>query len=319
MEKFEQDCDAALGWIARFRSGQVSEGDRQDFALWLADDADHGRAMDAMQNLWDDLGCLQHLPDFDTPAAPRRRWFGGALAVAATALLAVVLLPQLQPEPPTRHQFQTALGERRTVTLEDGSQITLNTNTRVSAELGESVRRVVLQDGEAFFDVEPDAARPFEVDAGPTHITVVGTAFNVLRHDARSSEITVSEGVVRVTEANAPSSRAAASEVLHANQRLQATPAGFSASAAADISPQLAWRQGQLIAREMPLPQLASELERYQNMRIIVADPAVATLTVSGVFQLDQPLAVLEALERSHGIRVSRYGSHSLQLLPAAQ
>ncbi|WP_116368376.1 FecR family protein [Parahaliea mediterranea] len=323
MDKFEQDCDAALGWIARFRSGHVSEGDRQDFALWLASDADHGRAMDAMQNLWDDLGCLAHLPDIDAinaPQAPaRRRWLGAGLAIAASALLATVLLPQLQPEPPVRHQFQTALGERRTVTLEDGSQITLNTNTRLSAELGEAQRRVILQEGEAFFEVAPDAGRPFEVTAGSAQITVVGTAFNVLRRDARHSEITVSEGVVRVTEADAPSARAAASEILHANQRLQASPEGFSASAAADVSAQLAWRRGELIAREMPLAQLARELERYQNMRIIVADPAVAALTVSGVFQLDQPLAVLDALERSHNLRVSRYGSHSLQLLPAPQ
>lgn len=320
MEKFEQDCDAALGWIARFRSGQVEEGDRQAFALWLSEDPAHGRAMDSMQNLWDDLGSLQHLPDFPEAAAPsRRRWLGASLAVAASLLVALVLLPRFDTGQPEAEFFQTALGEQRTITLDDGSRLTLNTDTRLSARMGEDLRHIELLRGEAFFEVTSNKARPFEVDAGNTRVTVVGTAFNVFRRSELSSEITVAEGVVRVSEQNTPTSRAAATEILHAQQRLVAGQDGFQASAAGDIRPQLAWRDGELVAREMPLAQLASELERYQALHILIADPSVAALTVSGVFQLDQPLAVLDALERSMEIRVARISADTLQLLPAAQ
>ncbi|TXS90691.1 FecR family protein [Parahaliea maris] len=320
MEKFEQDCDAALSWIARFRSGQVEEGDRQAFALWLSEDPAHGRAMDSMQELWDDLGSLQHMPEFPQAESPsRRRWIGASMAVAASALVAMVLLPRFEASQPEAQYFQTALGEQRTITLDDGSRLTLNTDTRLSASMGEELRHIELLRGEAFFEVTSNKERPFEVDAGSTRVTVVGTAFNVFRRSETTSEITVSEGVVRVSEQDTPASRAPATEILHAEQRLVASQDGFKASAAGDIRPQLAWRDGELVAREMPLSQLAAELERYQKTRILIADPSVAALTVSGVFQLNQPLAVLDALERSMEIRVARIGADTLQLLPAAQ
>lgn len=318
-EKFERDCDAALGWIARFRSDTVSEADRQAFALWLGEDPDHGRAMDRMQDLWDDLGSLKHLPEHELPASTgRRRWLGASVALAASLLLALLLLPQLNAPVPGQH-YQTALGERRSVTLADGSRITLNTRSAIEVRLGEERRRVNLLRGEAYFEVATDRSRPFEVDAGPARVTVVGTAFNIYRRDANHSDITVAEGVVRVTESDAPSTRPAASEILRANQQLRASRRGFAPSTRVDPAPQLAWQRGELLAREMTLAELVAEMQRYSDQRIIIADPRVARETVSGVFKVDHPASILAALQHSLGIQVVEVDDGTVQLLRGPQ
>lgn len=320
VEKFERDCDRALGWIARFRSGSVSDADREAFALWLGEDPDHGRAMDRMQDLWDDLGSLRHLPEPELPpSSSRRQWLGLSLAAAASLLLALFFLPQ-RDAAVSSESYRTALGERRTVSLSDGSRITLNTDSRITVRLAETGRAVALKRGEAFFEVAPDTSRPFRVDAGPARVTVVGTAFNVYRRDNHHSEITVAEGVVRVTKRDSPATRAPSSEILHANQRLEVgREEGLVASAGVDVAPRLAWRRGELVARQMPLTELAKEMARYHDRRILITDPEVAALTVSGVFQLDHPDAMLEALERSLGLRVVPVDERTVQLLPAAQ
>jgi transmembrane sensor len=321
LEQFEQDCDAALGWIARFRSGSVSDADRQAFALWLHESPAHRRAMDRMQDLWDDLGALQHLPEpaLEQLAAPaRRHWLGAAVALAASVVLALFLLPQLQA-PVSTEQYQTALGERRSIALEDGSEITLNTNSRISVRLTAGDRQVVLKRGEAFFRVSPDPDRPFHVDTGATRVTVVGTAFNIHRHNEYSSDITVAEGVVKVSEREPPATRAPATEILRARERLQTSREGFAASAEVDLTPLLAWRRGELVARGMPLAALVAEMGRYQTQHILIADPRVATLPVSGVFQLDHPDSILQALERSLDLQVVRLDDNTLQLRAVPQ
>lgn len=163
-----------------------------------------------------------------------------------------------------------------------------------------------------------DPARPFHVDTGSARVTAIGTAFNISRRQQGSS-ITVTEGVVRVTELGATGNRVADSDVLHANYRLLATPNGLEPSSKADIEQDLAWQHGKLIARNMPLPELVAELERYHHTRILIGDSATATETVSGVFQLDHPQSNLEALQRSHGLRVVRLDEHTVQLLKSPQ
>lgn len=317
---FDRDCDAALGWIARFRSQSVSESDRAQFALWLAEDPAHGRAMDRMQDLWDDLGSLRHLPDpMSRAASPgRRQWLGAAFALAASLLVALLLSPNLQA-PAKPEVFQTALGERKTITLPDDSRVTLNTSSRLEVAFSDDRRGVSLTRGEAYFEVNPERERPFEVEAGNTRITVVGTAFNVLRRDDQGSDITVAEGVVRVTELNAPAARAAITEVLRTGQRLAAGREGFTSAGQVDLAPHLAWQRGELIAREMPLARLVDEIERYHDLHILIADRGVAALTVSGVFQLDHPDSILQALQRSLPVQLARIDASTVQLLPTPQ
>ena len=317
-QQTEQTLDAALGWVARLRDDAACDEDRQAFALWLGEDNSHQRAMDEALDLWDDLGVVRRLPAALEPAAAanQSRWLPAAMAIAASLVLAILLWPQMTTDP-VSNQYQTAMGERRDVRLPDGSRALLNTDSSVTVIYTGDERRIDLQRGEAWFQVEPDANRPFHVDAGEARITALGTAFNVYR-DGGSTNITVTEGVVRVTELGETGARVAAVEVLRENQQLIASSSGWELSVP-DLEQQMAWRQGQLVAREMPLPELITQLQRYYDTDILLADPDLAALTVSGVFNLDQPEATLRALALSLDLKTEALGASTVQLLKADQ
>lgn len=318
-EQFERECDSALGWIARLRSDAVTEQDRQSFALWLGERPSHGQAMDEMLELWDDLGVVARLkPQEHAPrrAANGARWLAGA-AVAASFALAVVLWPALDSEPGAV-DYQTAMGEQRSITLPDASIVVLNTDSSISVSYSEEQRHITLRRGEAWFQVAPNKQRPFHVDAGEARVTALGTAFNIYLHN-QTTDVTVTEGVVRVSELGETGNRAPSTEVLREREQLRARVDGWELSSTDDLSTTLAWQRGELVAREMPLAELIQQLERYHPTEIIIADPALAVLTVSGVFQLNQPEAMLSALAVSLGIDVDNVDADTIRLLKADQ
>lgn len=315
---YESDCDQALGWITRFRADNVSDEDRQNFALWLSGAPARRRAMDEMLELWDDLGAVEALPfpatDTHT-AANQSRWLGVA-AAAACVVAALALWPFQTSTPVNTYPLQTALGEQRTFDLTDGSRVTLNTDSELTVAFTDDERHIELHSGEAFFQVTPDKHRPFTVEAGMAEATVVGTAFNVYRQD-QSTSITVTEGVVRVTEIIAGDAQRAVSNLVQANQHVIATSAGLEANSEVDTRPLLAWRQWELVANDMRLYDLAMELERYDERRILFGDRSIASMRVSGVFPLDQPDALLQAVSRALNLQVVELDRNAVQLLKA--
>ena len=316
--------DQAAAWVARLRSDTVGERDYQQFALWLAANPEHRHAMDRMLDLWDDLAVTRHMPLTAAADAPevvplvnpgRRNWIGAGFAVAACALFALILAPQLNIDTDTL-RYQTRVGERLVVDLADGSQITLNTNSRLTVTLGDTRRHVTLSQGEAFFQVTRDTSRPFVVDAGAAEVRVMGTAFNIHLHDNRS-DITVTEGVVRVTERGHPANRAPTTELLYANQSVSASRNGLARPSLSDSIAAVAWREGKIIADGMPLVALIEEISRYHEVKILIADPDLAQRTVSGVFDLEDPDTILRALEHSFDIHSMKLEDASILLITA--
>ena len=319
-QEFERHCDTALAWIARFR-GEATDQDHREFALWLAADAGHRQAMDLMLELWDDLGSVQHLPlevEQPEPTAlhsgpTRRQWLAGATALAASLALAVVLLPR-DRGPDAVESLRTAQGERTTYTLSDTSRVTLNTDSQLDVAFSQGNRQLTLVKGEAYFDVAHDPQRPFAVSTGDATVTAIGTAFNVYRR-AGSTEITVTEGRVRVSN---PAT--VASVLLDANEHLETSRSGgLGTRQTVDTATYTAWQRGEIVADALTLAELASELARYSDTRILISEREVANLTVSGVFSLDHPDTVIQALERSLGLRVVRLNNGSVQLLKSPQ
>ncbi len=316
----EIDCDEALGWIALFRSTRASDEDRQNFALWLAGRPSRKRAMDQMLGMWEDLGAVSELPFqslLEKPAANASRWQigGAAAAIAACLLVAVALWPYSSPTNSVQI-LQTALGEQQVFELADDSRITLNGSSQAHVRYSDAERYIELIRGEAYFEVVADAERPFHVDAGTARATVLGTAFNVYRSE-NSAAITVTEGVVKVTELAPSGATRASSDVLRANQQLTANQRGLSASRRVDAYTYTAWREGKLVADEMRLTELISQMARYHNTRILIDDPEVAALKVSGVFPLDQPDALILALEKSLALEAVQLDENTLKLLKA--
>lgn len=323
--------DQACAWIARLRADTVSAADHQAFALWLAANPAHSAAMDAMLELWGDLGVLQHYDDsantagnYGTgatqaaeirPHSSRRRWLATGAALAASLCLAVLLQPQLGLDrEPLR--YQTGLGEQLSAVLEDGSSIRLNTNSSLEITFSDSYRQLVLHRGEAYFEVAHQPQRPFVVSAGNLEVQALGTAFNVYLQ-GETGTVTVTEGVVRVTERNAPGSRPAQTELLYKDQQLAEGRSGLRSIQQVDTGHQLAWRDGRLVAEEMPLLVLVEQLSRYHPNRIFIAEPRLADRTVSGVFMIEDLDSILLALEHTAQVRSVTLEDGSVQLIGA--
>lgn len=315
--------ERAAFWVARLRSDSCTEDDLQEFALWLSASTEHQSAMDSMLELWDDLVVLEHLPTDleerrtgspqDVVPTERRQWLKFGLAAAACALFVAMLIPVFESGAQT-DIYQTALGERQEVQLADGSTVTLNTDSKITVNLAGDLRHVVLNRGEVFFKVQRDTERAFVVEAGSAEVRVMGTAFNIHLQGDRS-DITVTEGVVRVTETGNPANRAAVSELLYANQGISSDSNGLVVVEAVDIVSSTAWRDGKIVALGMPLSELVQEIGRYHDLNILIAEPELAQTLVSGVFPLDNADAILAALEHSIGIIAMELEDHSILLI----
>ncbi|MGI9287013.1 MAG: FecR family protein [Pseudomonadales bacterium] len=316
--KNNQLLDEAAEWIARLRSDQVSAADQQAFAVWLSQGVAQREAFDQIENLWQDLGVVQHLPDEALPAEQTVNpvpihasnhfkitrslpMFGRrALAAAAAIVVAVLLTWQLLPEDSRDASvFRTAIGEQKTITLDDGSTLILNTNTKVGVDYSTARRGLKLQRGEAYFMVAKDGQRPFVVEFDEVTVTAVGTAFNIHREQEQAL-ITVTEGEVKVVDKHTQSDAAAATERVRAKQQVVVRKKqGLSAVTNTDVQQATAWQRQQLVFNGTRLSDVVVELNRYSAQQIKIADPLLNSLQVSGVFRLDDPQATLQGLEAS--------------------
>lgn len=198
----------------------------------------------------------------------------------------------------------TSTAEVRTIDLEDGSAVTLSAASAIAVSYTATERRVSLLEGEALFQVRHDTRRPFRVFSGPVRTTVLGTVFDVRR---AGSDVTVGvqEGVVDVSVAmgdNWPGR----GERLEAGDTINVDPARTTHRGV--IAPSLvgAWRQGQLFAQYMTLRDAVDQLRRNFGGTIIVADPFLGDLRITGAYTLADPEAALRAIARAHGAVVRR-------------
>jgi transmembrane sensor len=296
----ESDRDAAVDWLVRLARPTASEADWLAFDAWLGSAPTHQIAYDQALALWSDLEAaapeLRAATVTPFPARavarpnPGRRWaLAGGMAAAAAIALSVV--PWTQMGAPTT-VYVTAKGERRSVTLADGSRIDLNAGSKVSVRLTRRERQVTMDDAEAVFDVAKDASRPFVITAGDRTVRVVGTQFNVRHRDGRLA-VTVARGLVEVAALGAQGELVR----LPPGRRLDHDE-GAPASQLSTARPEdvFSWRTGRLIYRDRPLAEVAADLNRQFSKPIQLADPATAALRFSGVLVLDDEDAVIRRL-----------------------
>nr|WP_315428962.1 FecR domain-containing protein [uncultured Albidiferax sp.] len=304
----------ALDWFVRRTGGGFSARDEAAFQGWLEASVSHRRAYARQQHEWTALDRLpadgldilranlaedlafEAAPAASHPVRPtspaRRRFFVPAFSAAAVALLAgstgYIAWSRWQAQPLFAQVFGTQRGQQLEVPLPDGSRLRLDTATRLEVSYYRNRREVRLLEGQAVFSVHGNAARPFEVLAGPLRITVVGTRFSV-RHTpgmagADGVRVAVDEGRVKV-ERIGTGVGAATPVFLSAGQQITSDVQGALASAASLSSEGIApWRDNRVSFDNTRLDQVLAELERYGSTRLVVRDPAVAGLRVTGTF-----------------------------------
>ncbi|QIL74357.1 iron dicitrate transport regulator FecR (plasmid) [Diaphorobacter sp. HDW4B] len=193
--------------------------------------------------------------------------------------------------------YVTQRGQRMSVDLPDGSRLQLDAATRMEALLYRDRREVRLVDGQVMFNVHSDAERPFDVLAGHTRVTVVGTRFSV-RHaqtgvDAGKTVVQVESGRVRVAQMGSMS----AAVELGPGMAVTADEQG-RLERTVSVAPNSvgAWRAGRVSFSDTPLSQALAEFERYGETRLMVRDPAVAAMRVGGSFDLREVGTFAQAL-----------------------
>ncbi|WP_075803286.1 FecR family protein [Pseudomonas putida] len=266
--------DAAIDWQVLLHSGSASAADRARYQRWRGLSAEHLLAAEEAEALWGDIGHTEAAAQL--PAAPRRsrRW---GSAIAASLLLALVGYGGWQQAPALLADYHTSTGERRTVTLEDGSRVTLNSASALSVKYSAERRLVSLREGEALFEPAQDP-RPFVVEGGGEAVQGSDAVFSV-RRLGNVPRVVVARGEARIGE-----------------QRLAASP---------DAQAQTAWQRGKLIFNGRPLREVIAELERYQQGSILISNSQLGALPVSGVFDLNDPHDLLRTLEQRYDLKVT--------------
>lgn len=315
----DSDQEAALAWVARRHGGAWSKADQQEFDRWLAADPARAAVWREAQQTWERLEGLHPLAAQElhrarrgsATASSRRRTAGFALAgVCALTLAIVAWLPPGSFGAP--QHIQTALGEQRTVTLPDGSEIELNTGTRIHVDYGPLCRCLRLESGEAVFRVAHGDPRRFEVVASSGNIRDIGTVFWVRAEPAHVS-VAVLEGAIEVALGPyTPLQRMSAGDRLAYDYGGRLIDGG-----SAPLADLLAWRKGDIVFHDAGLREVFAEFARYHSLQMDI-DPRLLRYRLSGRFASADLEGLLDLIESGYPIRVQRLARDRIRLAPAA-
>jgi transmembrane sensor len=333
------DAEAAA-WVARFDAGDVSAKDQAAFQAWLNSSALHRQAIAEYGNFWsefDQLGQItnsigaERTLDTQVKRAPQFSDAKVWLAACAASVLVMVAVggflwqevpdrPSTRPSvqqaarPAGKQSYATAIGGQKKFTLADGTVVTLNTNSRIDVELLGNRRDVHLVQGEAYFDVVHDKARPFTVYANRYVVRDIGTAFAVHLLEKGLVNVRVTKGSVEISAS--VSDKAKSLGVLEAGRDVvfgQKIERSQTVSDA-ELGRKLAWRQGQLIYSGQPLSEVLADISRYSDIEIELADPELGKLPVGGAFSVNQTDAIFAALENNFGVHAEWLDARHVRL-----
>jgi transmembrane sensor len=340
--------ETAARWHERLQREPVPERIRAAFSRWFERAPEHRAAYEATDHAWRTARSVAHDPRIlelrhetalrlTRRSSRRSRRMGWAAAAVVLAFLGGVIFFANREGFGSRIAgvYRTGIGERLSVTLNDGSRVTLNTDSVLRPAFDTRERRVVLERGQALFEVAKDPVHPFVVETPQRRFIAVGTAFDV-RIDGARVQVTMLEGTVRVERnsagkgAGSPAAAAAA-----ANASRPAVGQGVEKTAVATITAgeQLtvlddrqdrvqvtepdqvtSWRRGQVIFEDSRLIDAVAEINRYSAVQIELAEPALAEIRISGAFATGRPTVFVEAITAYFPVDASRVGEHTVLL-----
>ncbi|MDR7115439.1 FecR domain-containing protein [Caulobacter sp. BE254] len=299
-EKAEDIEAEAARWVWRLdRDGRAPELEAQ-LEAWLEGDARRRGAFLKAESVWTLLDRARETGSrpLARPARPvsRRALLAGAGGAIAAAMVGAGVLI-LREE-----RFSTGLGEVRRVPLGDGSAVAINTASAVEVAFRRTQRTVRLQEGEAWFQVAHDVQRPFVVEAGSVRVRAVGTAFSVRRR-ANGADVLVTEGVVEVWAEGAtrPPARLKAGQSAFVDATAVVRPALAGPEA---VDRKLEWRYGKIDLAGETLGEAVADFNRYNDRKLVIADPGIASERLYGAFNTGGPDAFAAAVGASLGVEV---------------
>lgn len=315
---------------------------RAELVDWLRESPLHvaemlrvGRVHAALQSYrgWD-----QHVPDQKAPAAEvvplhartavdrqaadRGRGPRRALWASAAALALVIAGSAWLMRSWGQQTFQTLPGERRELTLADGSIVSLAPATGLRVRFNDSERRLWLLRGEAFFQVHKDPQRPFVVAIDDMRVRAIGTAFSV-RREQQGAVVTVLEGRVSVTDTAshaATSARPVTTILVGANEQLRVPESGaVSPVRQVNATVEVAWTVGELIFDDQPVEDVVRRFNAYNRTQIVIDDPQLGARRISGVFRASDPQSFVSFLQSVAGDAAVRVDDQRIHVGGAEQ
>lgn len=311
---------AAQQWLLRLQSRDCGIGEREAFERWRTADPAHDIAYRAVEGVWQRSAALGTDPAFSDllrqarRLPPERSWLRRAapgLAMAASLVLTIGVGSYYlwqRPEDVPVVAYATVMGEQRTITLDDGSQVVLDTNSDLQVRYGKRERQLTLQWGQADFQVHHDTARPFVVHTAGGSVTATGTQFQV-RVASGMDTVTLLQGqvVVAATGANPDKPEQV---TLRVGERVAIQSGGRLGTPErlleTDLASTRGWTEGMLVVREWPLSRLVDEMNRYAVTPMRLDDPSLGSLPMSGSFKASDQQSFLLSLEYGWPIHIDR-------------
>lgn len=314
--------EEAADWLIQLQERPQDRRLRKRFEAWRsASAANHlawertckawqafGQTEPVYRSSWEDAPRLSDKP-FPITSGRRRQLgrFGGLAAAAVSLCLVMLVAPALVVH--FRADYRTTTAESRTIALEDGSTVLLAAASAIATDFSAGRREVVLLEGQAYFDVVPDANRPFVVEANDVKVEVLGTAFDVEITDDVTN-VALARGSVKASLEN--SSSAPPSAVLVPGELLVVdTNAGTMRKESVPLDDIGGWRNGRLYVVNATIGSVIQQIQRYHPAWITVADPGLARQRVTGFYNLREPDQALEALVEPYSGKVHAVSSYA--------
>lgn len=303
---FDNNVDEqAAAWFVRLRAANVSRQDEASFVQWLEQSDAHRKAFDEISALWGDADFLKGLTASAqkhgiAPRSHKKRFICSKMFLALAACLVLTVSFTGQFRVLIKADYTTALGERKSVRLEDGSTVMLNTDSAVALSMDGTQRWVELLKGEAYFDVKPDPGRPFIVKADHSTTRVLGTHFMVDRK-SDSDEIKVLSGRVEVSE----NGHWKEPVVLHAGQAVSVNSTALGQPKMLDSALSTSWVNGFLVFENETLESVVNQIRRYRSGMILFKDDSLRAMKINGRLSIREPGDMLKVLQKTLAVKMT--------------
>jgi len=306
--------EQAAEWLILMDESGLSKDQSQELKDWLAKSPEHKSIFISTVATWHRMEVMQELAEVfplesfsDEGETQSSFGFPKGAAIAAGIVLIILTTIFLIPTDPPVDMlvYKTEVGGSKRIEMYDGSEVILNTNTRLSAEYDDDHRNITLEQGEAFFDVEHNPDIPFIVNVNGTKIQAVGTAFGV-RVINGVTDVVVTDGRVQITRNSDSIVSFDTSSILVAqgnkvriSQNRTSKPVPVEPKAVAKM---MMWQKEMLAFHGEPLSEVIKEFSRYTKVKISIANTQTAEVRVGGFFRSNDLDALLKSLEINFGI-----------------
>lgn len=324
--------DEASIWLVRLDKGKLSGQSRKELRAWLSADKRHALALKAMTEIWD--GMDEVLINIDDKSSsknvslwPRLTPILKSVALAASIGFIAIFLWLAKPMKVEKNSYATLVGQQLDATFNDGSTIRLNTNSLIETEFTDDKRIIKLIKGEALFEVAHDPKRPFIVYAGNRLVQAIGTKF-IVHLQSENIQVTVTDGKVKMSKV---ALNTKLSDIKELNSTIiqkddifiakgeKVTAGSNQAPKLSRIKPEnikreLSWLDGKLIFDNERLFDVIKEINRYDDIEIMLNDPSLHNIRISGRFDLGNSESLIEAIELSFNLKSQQIESNKILL-----